>query len=200
MKPADYSVCELRRAPRPLARRGRSAPLPPMLALIDKARQSVCLESYMVRPGRAGRVACWPRCWPRARAACAVQVLYDAFGSEGLPPTFFLPLEEQGGEVRVFSPARRLRLAFRDHRKLLVCDARRAIVGGNNIGPEYAGDGVTQRLARPGAADRRPDRRDAGLAASRPCTRWRRSAPAAIRKFRAARARPARARRRRAGS
>ena len=46
--------------------------------------------------------------------------------------------------MRVFSPARRLRLAFRDHRKLLVCDARRAIVGGNNIGPEYAGDGVTR--------------------------------------------------------
>ena len=79
----------------------------------------------------------------RARGV-RVRVLYDAFGSEGLPPTFFLPLEEQGGEIRVFSPARRLRLAFRDHRKLLVCDARRAIVGGNNIGPEYAGDGVTR--------------------------------------------------------
>ena len=44
--------------------------------------------------------------------------------------------------MRLFSPARRLRLAFRDHRKLLVCDGRRAIVGGINIGPEYLGDGV----------------------------------------------------------
>ncbi len=59
-----------------------------------------------------------------------------------MPATFFTQLEFQGGEVRVFSPARRLRLAFRDHRKLLVCDARWAIVGGNNIGPEYTGDGV----------------------------------------------------------
>jgi len=73
-----------------------------------------------------------------------VRVLYDAFGSEGLPLTFFFQLETAGGEVRMFSPARRLRLAFRDHRKLLVCDARRAIVGGNNIGPEYAGDGVNR--------------------------------------------------------
>ena len=77
----------------------------------------------------------------RARGV-RVRILYDAFGSEGLPVTFFTQLEFQGGEVRVFSPARRLRLAFRDHRKLLVCDARCAIVGGQNIGPEYTGDGV----------------------------------------------------------
>ena len=35
-------------------------------------------------------------------------------------------------------------MAFRDHRKLLVVDARAAIVGGFNIGPEYTGDGVTR--------------------------------------------------------
>jgi len=69
-------------------------------------------------------------------------VLYDAFGSESLPDAFFAPLRAAGGQVRVFSPARRLRLACRDHRKLLVCDGARAIVGGMNIAPEYAGDGV----------------------------------------------------------
>jgi cardiolipin synthase A/B len=114
-----------------------------MLALIAEARASLCLETYMVRPGepaeslRAALVAA------RARGL-RVQVLYDAFGSEGLPANFFAPLQAAGGEVRVFSPARRLRLAFRDHRKLLVCDECAAIVGGFNIGPEYAGDGVTR--------------------------------------------------------
>ena len=39
---------------------------------------------------------------------------------------------------------RLLRLSFRNHRKLLVCDDRVAIVGGFNIGPEYEGDGITQ--------------------------------------------------------
>jgi cardiolipin synthase len=73
-----------------------------------------------------------------------VQVLYDAFGSEGLADAFFAPLSAAGGDVRVFSPARRLRLACRDHRKLLVCDGAHAIVGGINIAPEYAGDGVTR--------------------------------------------------------
>jgi len=114
-----------------------------MLAMVAAARESVCLESYMVRPGepaesllRALVGAC--------QRGVRVQVLYDAFGSEGLPAGFFVPLRAAGGAVRVFSPARRLRLAFRDHRKLLVCDARCAIVGGHNIAPEYMGDGLTR--------------------------------------------------------
>jgi len=40
--------------------------------------------------------------------------------------------------VRVFSPARRLRLAFRDHRKILVVDDAVGFVGGYNIGEAYA--------------------------------------------------------------
>jgi hypothetical protein len=40
----------------------------------------------MVRPGRPVLAGCAAG---RARAACRMQVLYDAFGSEGLPVTFF---------------------------------------------------------------------------------------------------------------
>lgn len=113
-----------------------------MAALIDEARESACLECYMVRPAEPA-VSLLHALANARRRGVRVRVLYDAFGSEGLPADFFVPLIEVGGEVRVFSPARRLRLAFRDHRKLLVCDARRAIAGGLNIGPEYAGDGIS---------------------------------------------------------
>ena len=113
-----------------------------MAALIGAAAESVCLETYMVKPGEPAQSLLESLLAARARGV-RVQVLYDAFGSEGLQPDFFAALVAAGGEVRVFSPARRLRLAFRDHRKLLVCDSRRAIVGGHNIGPEYAGDGLT---------------------------------------------------------
>ena len=112
-----------------------------MTALIDGASQSVCLESYLVRAGEPATTLVAALTRARGRGV-RVRVLYDAFGSEGLPETFFAALRAVGGEVGVFSPARRLRLAFRDHRKLLVCDAQRAIVGGLNIGPEYVGDGV----------------------------------------------------------
>src|SRR5260221_7098208 len=112
-----------------------------MAALIDGARESVCLESYLVRGGEPALsllAAVHRACARRVR----VRLLCDAFGSEGLPAGFFDRLVAAGGKWRLFSPARRLRLAFRDHRKLLVCDGRRAIVGGLNIGPEYLGDGV----------------------------------------------------------
>ena len=113
-----------------------------MAALIGAATTSVCLETYVVKPGEPALGLIAALLAARARGV-RVRVLYDAFGSEGLPADFFAPLLAAGGEVRAFSPARRLRLAIRDHRKLLVCDARCAIVGGHNIGPEYDGDGVT---------------------------------------------------------
>ena len=126
-----------------------------MSALIDGARESVCLESYLVRcaaptTGTGASASADPAAHLLAALlrACArgvrVRVLFDAFGSEGLPADFFAPLRSAGGEARVFSAARRLRLSCRDHRKLLVCDERVAIVGGINIAPEYAGDGITR--------------------------------------------------------
>ena len=120
-----------------------------MRTLIDGAQESIALESYMVRPGEPAATLLAALLRARQRRV-RVQVLYDAFGSEGLPEDFFAALIAAGGEVRVFSPARRLRLAFRDHRKLLVADGLRAggaavaITGGFNLGPEYAGDGITR--------------------------------------------------------
>jgi len=113
-----------------------------MLELVAAARVSIALESYIVRPGEPAASLVRELLAARARGV-RVRVLYDAFGCEGLPDDVFGPLAAAGAEVRAFSPARRLRLAFRNHRKLLVCDERRAIVGGHNIGPEYTGDGIT---------------------------------------------------------
>jgi len=114
-----------------------------MSRIIAAARQSVRLEFYMIRPqgpAEALRAAMLSALGRGVR----VSILYDAFGSEGLPADYFDTLQAQGARVAVFNPTRKLRLAFRDHRKLLVCDEQVAIVGGLNIGPEYAGDGVTR--------------------------------------------------------
>jgi cardiolipin synthase len=114
-----------------------------MRQIIQAARQSVQLEFYMIRPQEPAdslRTAMLSA----LRRGVRVNILYDAFGSEGLPADFFCALRAQGAHIAVFSPTRKLRLAFRDHRKLLVCDQQVAILGGLNIGPEYAGDGVTR--------------------------------------------------------
>ncbi|MEI2727376.1 MAG: hypothetical protein V9H26_28925 [Verrucomicrobiota bacterium] len=82
-------------------------------------------------------------CWP-VSAAWSVSVLVDAVGSMELPGDFWSPLTAAGAAVRVFNPLALSRFAIRDHRKLLVCDARVGFVGGFNIATEYEGDGVTR--------------------------------------------------------
>jgi cardiolipin synthase A/B len=112
-----------------------------MERLIDAAAASVRFETYLLRDSG-------PALWLRAALlrACErgvrVHVLIDAFGSEDLHADFLAPLREAGAQVAMFNPKRLLRLSFRNHRKLLTTDGAHAVVGGFNIGPEYAGDGV----------------------------------------------------------
>jgi cardiolipin synthase A/B len=114
-----------------------------MLAAIEQARTSVCLEVYIFSGGGLGRR--FREALTRAcRRGLRVRVVVDAWGSMTLADEFWAPLREAGGEVRWFNPLSLGRLEFRDHRKLLVCDGRLAIVGGFNIAEEYTGDGVTR--------------------------------------------------------
>jgi cardiolipin synthase len=115
---------------------------PEMLAAIEGAKRSVCLETYIYSANGLGvqfREALLQACLRGVQ----VRVLYDALGSLGLPSGFWLPVREAGGEVRQFNPLSLHRLGIRDHRKLLVCDDYIAFVGGFNIASEYDGDGVT---------------------------------------------------------
>lgn len=112
-----------------------------MLQAIAHAKESVRLEMYIIQPGVHGEK------FRHALAAAArrgvrVRVLADGFGSLYLPPDFREQLIAAGGEFRYFSVPGGFRYALRDHRKVLVCDDQVAFIGGLNIGPEYAGDGV----------------------------------------------------------
>jgi len=114
-----------------------------MLAAIDHARRSLQLEVYIFQPDETGERfrAALTRA---ARRGVHVQVLLDAFGSNGLPAGYWRELEERGGTVRLFNPISWRLFVFRDHRKLLLIDGALAFVGGFNIGNEYDGDGVTR--------------------------------------------------------
>lgn len=112
-----------------------------MLAAINAAVASVRLETYIYTDSDLGR---------RFRGALTeaasrgvkVRVLLDAWGSMALPDTFWEPLVAAGGEWRHFNPLSLEQIAFRDHRKLLICDERAAFVGGRNITADNEGDGV----------------------------------------------------------
>jgi cardiolipin synthase len=113
---------------------------PEMLAAIEGARQTVDLETYMVRADRTGT---------RFRDALAgaagrgvhVRLLYDYIGSLGLPNRFVRPLIKAGVAVAVYHPVVITRPSWavnrRDHRKHLVVDGQVAFTGGLNIADEY---------------------------------------------------------------
>ena len=108
---------------------------------IDGAAQIIRLESYLMREDG-------PATWMRAALLRArergveVRMMIDAFGSEQVRDNFLEPLRAAGVQLEIFNPKRLLRLSFRNHRKLLTADGDRAVLGGFNIAPEYAGDGV----------------------------------------------------------
>jgi cardiolipin synthase A/B len=115
---------------------------PSMLAAMEEATRSICLETYIYTGGTLGKrfLEALVRA---AKRGVVVRVMVDALGSMSLPATFWKPLREAGGEVRQFNPLSLHRLGIRDHRKLLVCDSRVVYVGGFNIADEYDGDGIT---------------------------------------------------------
>ena len=114
---------------------------PAMLAAIDAARRSVCLEIYTFEDSPLGREFAGALMGARERGA-RVRVLVDAIGSVLLSGNFWDELRAAGGEARVFNPVGLRRVTIRNHRKLLVCDENVAFVGGFNISPDYEGDGI----------------------------------------------------------
>jgi cardiolipin synthase len=79
----------------------------------------------------------------KAEEGVQVRVLLDSMGSLMARHASFKRLREKGGEVVFFNPVLHVpffgRTNLRNHRKLLIVDSRRAIVGGMNIAQEYMG-------------------------------------------------------------
>src|SRR5206468_3936841 len=102
---------------------------PAMLAAIDAAARTICLEVYTFEESPVGREFLDALIRARQRGA-RVRVLVDAIGSVLLLNDFWEPLQRAGGEVRVFNPLALRRVTIRNHRKLLVCDEWTAFIGG----------------------------------------------------------------------
>ena len=112
-----------------------------MLAEIAAARETVVLESYILRSDETGQRFAAALADAVARGV-AVRLLTDWIGMRGIRSGFVGALRRAGIDVRVFnSPGFRawLGLVPRDHRKLLVVDARVGITGGVGIGDEWMG-------------------------------------------------------------
>ncbi|WP_153555363.1 cardiolipin synthase [Roseimaritima sediminicola] len=109
---------------------------------IRSARSYVYAEFYIIRDDEIGRQFAQALC-DAAQAGKTVRLLYDEVGCLKLPNAYVRKLEQSGVEVSAFNTrqgwANRFQLNFRNHRKLLVVDGQRALVGGLNVGDEYLG-------------------------------------------------------------
>lgn len=117
-----------------------------MLELIDRARTSVALESYIFRSDDVGRQ--FAEALTRAAArGVAVRLLLDWIGARGTSRSFIKQIQRSGVDVQVFNPPGFrpwLGLVPRDHRKLLVVDDTVGITGGVGVGREWT-TGVLKR-------------------------------------------------------
>jgi cardiolipin synthase len=113
-----------------------------MFDAIAGATQWIHFENYIIRADSAGwRFA--EALAGRAREGIHVRVLYDGLGSAATPRKYWRYLRQAGVEVRPFHPLQPFDLVAnfsRNHRKLVVADGARSVLGGLCIGCEWTGE------------------------------------------------------------
>ncbi|MBF2063592.1 MAG: phosphatidylserine/phosphatidylglycerophosphate/cardiolipin synthase family protein [Calothrix sp. C42_A2020_038] len=112
------------------------------LDAIRNARNTIRFETYYMKPGRrADEFAA--ALIERANAGVKVQLLIDDFGTGSIPDEYWQRLRQAGAEVRFFrgfdwrAP---LEYNSRTHRKLLLIDGQKALIGGAGVSDEWDGD------------------------------------------------------------
>lgn len=117
-----------------------------MIELIEGARTSVALESYIFRSDEVGRRFA-DALMAAAHRGVTVRLLLDWIGGRGTSRTLLRTMRRSGVDVRHFNPPG-FRAFFglvpRDHRKLLVVDEAIGVTGGVGVGREWL-TGVQKR-------------------------------------------------------
>src|SRR5262245_54819352 len=113
---------------------------PAMTGDIRNAKRSVCLETYIFRADRAGRLFA-DALIAAAKNGAEVRLLVDAWGSS--LKDLKKEMEDAGVKVRKYRPVRLFsfyKLGNRTHRKILVVDGRIAYTGGLGIDDRWLGN------------------------------------------------------------
>jgi len=108
---------------------------------VEEARDYILAQFYIVWDDSLGR-AFRERLIRAARRGVRVYFLYDSIGSYNLPRSYLEPMHAAGILTAGFTGrskgrGRPFQINFRNHRKIVVVDGRKAFVGGHNVGDEY---------------------------------------------------------------
>lgn len=107
--------------------------------LMAGAKRSINLQTYIFHDDQTGRDTA-QLLIDKAREGVAVRVIVDALGSMDSDGTLLDTMREAGVQVIEFNPPFSAieRLPYRWHQKILTVDDEAAVVGGMNVGSEYA--------------------------------------------------------------
>ncbi|MDP8269096.1 MAG: cardiolipin synthase [Candidatus Tenebribacter davisii] len=109
---------------------------------IDQAEDYILVQFYKIQDDNLGKKL-QNRLIKKAKEGVRIYLLYDDIGCTPLPRTYMEKLRNNGVQVYNFKSrkgwAYRLRLNFRNHRKIVVVDGKIAYVGGLNVSDKYMG-------------------------------------------------------------
>ena len=113
-----------------------------MLSSVSQARQHIHLEYFSIAADDTGK-ALQQLLIQKALSGVEVRFIYDAVGCWNLPGRFKKDMLKAGIQFVPFMPVLipflNSRMNYRNHRKLLIVDSRKAYLGGLNIGDKYLG-------------------------------------------------------------
>ena len=107
------------------------------LRLIEKAKKSIDFESFLIHEGQTMRTFL-QLLIKKAREGVKVRFLLDYTVTAKMNPYLQHVLQKNGIEVKYFNKKLNLLTGHSNHRKMLVIDGQEVVVGGRNIGDEYA--------------------------------------------------------------
>lgn len=111
------------------------------LAAINDAQQSIQFETFMMTPG--GRAEAFADAIAkRAIEGITVQLLVDDYGAKAMDNRYWQRLRSAGVQIAFFNPfdwRAPANYAGRTHRKLLIIDSDRALIGGAGISDLWDG-------------------------------------------------------------
>ncbi len=114
-----------------------------MFDAMRQARDHINLEYFIFEDVQVGRTQLSDLLIGRLAVGVAVNVIYDAYGSQATPAALFDRLRSAGAHVVTFNPINPLGALDghspndRDHRKIMVVDGRIGFVGGVNLARVY---------------------------------------------------------------
>ncbi|MDP3501372.1 MAG: phosphatidylserine/phosphatidylglycerophosphate/cardiolipin synthase family protein [Myxococcales bacterium] len=122
--------------------------------MIGGAKHSVCFQTFIFSSDETG----WKlakQLAAKAKEGVEVRVIYDAVGSGRADPKMFQMMKDAGVDVRAYGEKWKVwDLNDRWHEKNLIVDGQQAVLGGMNIGDEYALGGSGKLvLSRGGGKD-----------------------------------------------